>query len=344
MANVKDLKDYVETYDFMEEEIENEQKEDFTDYLHRKIPCQFKIDAKKKQYYDDICSTDTNVCVKTPLLTSSIEFIFGETLADGRLLIPDRDDNEDFQNACINNTFLDNMRSLLKFREAYNINLSNSEEIAILQNLCLEKKQKHKPLRGADGKFIKQNDIPLEHSIKNSNEGNCTKQAEAIPLIHTVNNFETKNILPDISDISNLSDTFMFNDFREIDIGYNDQPENCSKAFEVVMDKSFHTLGKKTNNTLKLFRPFKDYWMYRCTFSRVKPKNFELFEKMLPRSFRWLLNECASVIEMSPEDLYEEVCLVEAYYANVSEQLEIHTNANAGNRKEAHFDAILKRW
>ncbi|XP_014467239.1 PREDICTED: TATA box-binding protein-associated factor RNA polymerase I subunit B [Dinoponera quadriceps] len=339
MASIKDLKDCVEIYDYMEEEIRSdEQKADFNDYLHKKIPCQLKIDIKKKQYYDEACNTN----VKIPPLVSPTEFIFHETFVDGKLSISDRNDNGDFKDADsqdthVNDIFLEEAKSssLSKFCKIYNLNLSDTEKTAMTKNVCLEKKQKRRSLRGTDGKFVKQNNVLLEQNIDNSNEDrtHCTEQTKANPYIHKV----IENILPEILDICNLNDTLMFNDIAKIEVGHDNQPENSRKIVEVAMDKFSYILDKKTDDTFKLFRPFKDYWMYRCNFSRVKPKNFELFEKTLPRSFRWLLNECASVVEMSSEDLYEEVCLVEAYYANVSDQLEIRTNAKIEN-------AILKKW
>lgn len=353
MASIKNLKDYIEVHDFVEEKIGSEQNEDFTDYLHRKMPCQLKIDTKKRQYYDDTCGTNPDVKTGAVLhpLASSTEFIFDEIFPDGKLSIPqtDRDDNEDIQDARVNDIFSKESRSpLSKYHEAYNVNLTNTEETAMSKKLRLEKKQKRKPLRGEDGKFIKQNNISLKHiDIDDSSGDHCTMQTETIQYIHThaVEKFEMESILPDIPDnIYNSSSISMSDDFCNVETGHNDQSENCSKIFDVSVDKSFRTLDGKADNTLRLFRPFKDYWMYRCTFSRVKSKNFELFEKTLPRSFRWLLNECASVVEMSTEDLYEEVCLVEAYYANVSEQREVCTNGNAENRNQAYFNAVLKIW
>ncbi|XP_032675536.1 TATA box-binding protein-associated factor RNA polymerase I subunit B isoform X2 [Odontomachus brunneus] len=345
MTSVKDLKDYIEIHDFMNEEIEVEQKEDFTDYLHKKMPCQLKIDEKKKQYYNDAQSTNINV--KAPLLLSFSEFIFDETFSDGKLSILDTNDNKDFtdgdsQDAYVNDTFLEETKLSSKFCKAYNINFSSTEKTAMSKNVCFKKKQKRKPMKGVDGKFIKQNDIALEHDVKNVSQDhsiNCIKQTKMI----SANNSEIENTLPEIPDICNLNNTFMYSDFTKIKIGHDDQPEN-GKVFGVTMDETFHTFNKRTENALRLFRPFKDYWMYHCNFSRVKPKNFELFERTLPRSFRWLLNECASIVEMSPEDLYEEICLVEAYYTNVSEKLEICTNANDDNHNKTHFNAIMKRW
>ncbi|EFN87076.1 hypothetical protein EAI_04977 [Harpegnathos saltator] len=334
--SINDLKNYIEVHDFMEEKIRDEQKEDFIDYLHRKIPCQFKIDAKKKYYYNDTRTTNINVKASPLTLT---EFIFNETSSDGKLSIPDDNDNEDFQDDCINIFSEETKSSLSKFCEAYNINFSNTERTTISENLCLGKKRKRKLLRDTNGKFVKQNDIPLKHSIENLTENYCVKQTETIPG----DNLEVKDILLEIPDICNSSDTSMFSDHTKIEVEH-DQSENCSEAFKIAMDKSFYTIDNETDKTLRLFKPFKDYWMYHCNFSRVKSKNFELFEKTLPRSFRWLLNECASVIEMSPEDLYEEVCLIETYYTNLSEQMEVHTNTNFENRNQAYFNRILKRW
>lgn len=328
MGSVKDLKDYIEVYDFMEVNIEDDQKEDFTDYLHRKMSCQLKIDEEKRQYYNNTQNVNTNM--KTPLASFN-EFIFDETFPDGKLSIPDRDD-KNFQDTYVNDVSHEET-TLSKFREMYNVNFSNTEEMAMLKNVRLEKKQKRKPLRGADGKFVKQNDT--EHNSEDSNGDYCTKQTE-------VDNFEIKNIPPKTPDICNVNNTSVFNDFMKIKIRNNDQLENNSKIFGITIDKSSHKFDDKKENSFRLFRAFKDYWMYNCNFSRVKPKNFELFEKMLPRSFRWLLNECANVVEMSLEDLYEEVCLVETYYVNVSEQLEIRTNVN--NCNQMHFNAVLKRW
>jgi len=140
----------------------------------------------------------------------------------------------------------------------------------------------------------------------------------------------------------------IFDNFINIESEYDDQFEKSNKILESIINESPFTSAKKLNgNILRLFKPFKDYWMYHCNFSRVKPKNFDLLEKMLPRSFRWLLNECASIVEMSTEDLYEEVCLVEAYYTYVLEQSKIYSNAmskteNCNN--QAYINAILRKW
>ncbi|KAL6427148.1 hypothetical protein ACFW04_008650 [Cataglyphis niger] len=234
----------------------------------------------KKRQYYD---NIRNSVIKDLPLASSDEFIFNETLPNGKLAIPNTNDNENENND-------DNDICYLK-------HIVPEETALLLSKFCKEydinlsrtkkKKQKRKLFRNTRGKFVKEN-------------------------------FKIENMLPNISDILSLSiNASIFNDLMKNEIEYDadDQLENnCKKP---IIDDTVFTFD---DNALRLLRSFKDYWMYHCNFSRVKTKNFELFEEMLPRSFRWLLDECEDIIEMSAEDLYEEVCLVEAYYAYFSEQ------------------------
>ncbi|XP_011864842.1 PREDICTED: TATA box-binding protein-associated factor RNA polymerase I subunit B [Vollenhovia emeryi] len=285
IASMKELKSDDAIEDFMEEDAKCvERKEDFIDYLHKKIPCHLKIDGKKIKCYDDIRVTaSTDVCAREKGTFASSEFIFGETLPDGKLSIPGESADES------------EASSLIKFCKAYNTNLSSTEKKAIFQHLNWSKKRKRRKLvRNVHGKFVK----PYPSDGDSS--------AEEIDTI-SANTCKIENILPEI-------------------------PDNSNSSINAPME----------DKVLRLFKPFQDYWMYHCNFSRVKPKNFDLLEKMLPRSFRWLLNESASVVEMSTEDLYEEVCLVEGYYAYVSERSKIHSSENYNNR--AHINAIFKKW
>lgn len=87
--------------------------------------------------------------------------------------------------------------------------------------------------------------------------------------------------------------------------------------------------------------------MYHCIFSRVKGKNFELFEKELPENFLWLLKECASIVEMTTEDLYEEVCLVEGYHMNILKSKKSKDDADYeffDCRTKLYSTNTLKKW
>ncbi|XP_018339956.1 PREDICTED: TATA box-binding protein-associated factor RNA polymerase I subunit B [Trachymyrmex septentrionalis] len=355
IASIKNLKSEITVENFMEDDEKCERKENFIDYLLKEIPCQFKIDVKKKEYYDD------TIIHKAPPLASALtdEFIFHEIFPDGKLSIPDRylddDENQDDNESKDDDVCLQNIvpqqtiSSLSKFCKAYNINLSSTEKKAILINSSQPKKQKRKLVRNSFGKFVKQTDTSLNMEKKSPNkDDNYMKQTEIIST--DVSGIE--NMLPEVSDILNLSaNASIFDNFIKLENGHdmNDQSkkETCNKIkLDSVIDESI--MDKRLNNNiLRLFKPFKDYWMYHCNFSRVKSKNFEIFEKMLPRSFRWLLNECASNIEMSTEDLYEEVCLIEAYYAYVSEGSKIHscpTNKSENCTNQAYINAVLKKW
>lgn len=346
LASVKDLQDSIAVQDSLEDETRcAEKRENFTDYLHRKIPCQFKIDIEKKQYYDNIRNTTAAEALSE--LALSDEFIFDQSLPNGKLSIPSRDDDEDSEddNTHLRDTFPEEMRSSLsKFCKAYNVDLSSVEKRAMLsKNSNWKKRGKRKLVRNAYGKFVKQIDAGVENPEEDDDF--CTEQSEIIPT----EDFEIEGILPetvsDILDSSEFASVFS-NLIKRSE--YDDRSANYCEALKSTVDESFH-MRNGTSDALKLFRPFNSYWMYHCNFSRVKPKNFELFEKMLPRSFRWLLNECASIVEMTTEDLYEEVCLIEAYYTNISVQSGIRASSATENvehpsHNQAYINAILNKW
>lgn len=363
IAGVKDFKSLSAIEDFMEETVKCvEKKEDFVEYLHKKIPCRLKIDVKKWQHYRDIRNTITDMCpgeksISALASASADEFIFNEILPDGKLLIPDRcpDDDgnrdDDDDDARLKKDIVSEQMELSwsKFCKVYNANLSSTEKKAVFKDLSWSKKRKRKLVRNVYGKFVKQNNTSLD--MESPSKGDCyAKETE----IMSADISEIENMLPEISDILNSSiNASVFDNFIKIEDGYDmddrHKSEKSCKAFGSI-DASLFISDKKSNSDdiLKLFRPFKDYWMYHCNFSRVKPKNFELLEKMLPKSFRWLLSEAASVVEMSTEDLYEEVCLVEAYYAYVLEQSKIYssyaTSETEHCNNRAYISAILKKW
>lgn len=78
----------------------------------------------------------------------------------------------------------------------------------------------------------------------------------------------------------------------------------------------------------------------------MKGKNFELFEKELPENFLWLLNECANIVEMSTEELYEEVCLIEAYHLNVlqSKKSKRTDYALYDYKSKFYSNKIVNKW
>ncbi|XP_039315147.1 uncharacterized protein LOC105201074 isoform X2 [Solenopsis invicta] len=358
IISVKDLKCDIAVEDFMAKDIKCvARKEDFIDYLHKKIPCRLKIDIKKRQYYDNIWNTMTNVKALSLVNESALvnEFIFNDILPDGKLSIsgkcPDNNENtddDDDDDIYLKDIVFEQTKLFSKLNKTYNTNFSNTEERAMFKDSNWLKKQKRKLIRNRYGKFVQQKDAYLNIEKEHSSNKDDYYAEE---VISATNTSKIENIIPEIPDVLNLStNAFVFDNFIQFKSGYNmdDQSEKFCKVEESMIDESFFTLDKKPNDIFTLFKPFKDYWMYHCNFSRVKPKNFELLEKMMPRSFRWLLNECASVIEISTKDLYEEVCLIEGYYAYVSEQSKIYssntTNKIENCNNQAYINTILKKW
>ncbi|XP_020283590.1 TATA box-binding protein-associated factor RNA polymerase I subunit B [Pseudomyrmex gracilis] len=292
MPSVKELQEKVVVQDQLEDITCVEGKEDFTEYLHRNVPCEIKIDATKSQYYRE--RRHAAAAAETDNV-----FAFAETLPNGKLSIPDRNDTK---SDALENEEVSKEELLSKFCKTYNLDLSRAEERVLLTGSNLRRKQKRESVRDVRGKFVKSNDV-----TQKTPSSDCPIKSETISP-DNVDLEDVSDLLPNISDILNASsNASIFNDL------INDQSENrCETTNELAFGDLLNLQSDKLNDgVLRLFRPFKDYWMYHCVFSRVKPKNFELFEKMLPKSFRWLLNECANTIEMPIEDFYQELCVVE---------------------------------
>lgn len=348
MASARELKDNIEVQDSLEMDARtSEEKESFLEYLHKKIPCQVKIDARKKRYYDSI-RNKIDARAPSPRERSSSEFIFDEVLPDGKLPIPVKvADNESWNDDDTYSKDVPKETGLIlsKFSQAYDVHFSNTERQALLRDTQRVRKRKRKVLRNAHGKFVKEDSLGvnaksfLNSQCAESLDGDIGEQIELMLE-------EEDNVLPEISDILNMNDDVSgrFDDLLKDEMKRPDD-EKHREIFKLASNDSRLAPDVELNdNALGLCRPYGDYWMYHCNFGRVKPKNFELFEKTLPRSLRWLLNECASVLEMSTGDLYEEVCLVEAYHACISEQFETGAPSAGGTANRTNINAIRRKW
>lgn len=343
MPTVEELKQLVDVHDDSGDRVER--SEDVNDYIHRKIPCKVKLDRFKEQYYDSIRSS----AIESSELGT--DFMFTEVLPNGKLAIP-TDDSEDEEKDV--DMDINKQSRLLdkRFCDKYNLCLSLAEKESthkpnLIKRLFL-KKRKLQFARNAAGQFVKggtvsvevgeTNDDPSETkevlytSTQMSAIGETGTELENIDKFFSsesidINNLNLSDIdieaeFPDLDDYLNLSEISLF--------GENNAPITNESKKNIVTGK--HTF----------FMPFKDYWMYHCNFSRVKSKNFALFEKALPRSFRWLLNECALMAEMTPEDLYEEVCLIEAYHAHVFKSDSKNDEAKSISKNQVNL--ILNKW
>ncbi|XP_014221898.1 uncharacterized protein LOC106649137 [Trichogramma pretiosum] len=298
------LKEMSELVD-IEEPADDEITENVLDFVHRDRSCKLKVHPKIFKYYTTIRNKDLNLEETLDLDEGSG---FDKITSDGRLDIGEDCDSDD--EICIDLTsnedcgpvdtsiLLDN-----KFQKKYNLSLYN-HEIKSLKNSCNENSV-------SDNNEARENNESVVLKKKYKRIQNCTeissddeedsKQSKTKKIAKKNREKENidKNAANEEVDCLDLSDISILEDMESFDKSQKNLSTDSMQDHEI------------------LFRPFNDYWMYHCIFSRVSGKDFELFEKELPRNFSWLLNECAELLEMSSEDLYEEVCMVEAVHFNI---------------------------
>ncbi|KZC10524.1 hypothetical protein WN55_01961, partial [Dufourea novaeangliae] len=342
MPSIDELKQLIDVQDDSNPECK-EQSEDLNDYIHRKIPCLVKLDVPKELYYNSIRTSVGN-------LNNDLgnDFTFTETLSNGKLAIPGDSDNEDEEKDANPMDSINGESILLgnKFCSQYNLRLS------IPENESISKGQKILLARNAKGQFIqREEEEEFENSFletKNPLFQTSTQQSIAEDMFIDTTKVTDENLF-----MSNGIDINNF-DIEDIDINSGfldlDDPINLS---EISLFRDNNTIStpqtSKTintnNNRHQFFRPFKDYWMYHCIFSRVKAKNFATFERSLPRSFRWLLKQCALTVEMTVEDLYEEVCLIEKYHAYIFKSIHSSDKYNdTDSVSKSEMNLILSKW
>jgi hypothetical protein len=314
--------------------------ENLLDYSHRNRACKLKVNLKNFKYYSLI----SNKCLE---LNETLDFeedsFFDKILPDGRLNIQDSDSEDEnglSKSKTKDTNWIDNISLLNKeFFDKCNIKLYN-HEIESLSNVKTVK-EKYVPHRNAEGKFVK-------ISPKSRREASKKKKKKKIRAV--INNDSCELSDDDVivkthikkkksNKHKNICDTEIF----ETPLDYITLSDSDTDVIATNhLQKSF------TNDFEILFRPYKNYWMYHCIFSRVKGKNFDLFEKELPRNFLWLLNECANITEMTAEDLYEEVCLIEAFHFNILKSTEINKDYSDYEfhdcTSKLYSNHILKKW
>ncbi|XP_024224263.1 TATA box-binding protein-associated factor RNA polymerase I subunit B isoform X2 [Bombus impatiens] len=354
MPNINELKQLIDVQDDLQDE--EAKSESVNDYLHAKTPCSIKFDTIKNQYYDSTVSAMKD----SANVFAGNDFTFTETLPNGKLAIPvdsDSENEEDLgSNGLDQRTLLEN-----KLRDKYNIHLSLAEKEAFHKSNGMKKthskESKIQLKRNTKGQFIKGSAAPIKIEKSDAEFFAATENVNLCDNIDTsfindkhieVGNTEKNQLLfPENINISDISiddtniniDNFDINNFLNFsDISFFNQNDTfapvSSEEKTVVKEKDI------------FFKPFTEYWMYDCIFSRVKSKNFAIFEKSLPRTFRWLLNECALIVEMSTEDLYEEVCLIENYHSHISNSSTSdsseRTNIDPISKSQLNF--ILNKW
>lgn len=345
MPTAKELSELVEIKTpVLSEYHANSKTENLLDYSHRNRACKLKVNFENFKHY-------SLVCVKPLELDETLDLnedsCFGRILPDGRLDINVQTDSEDESfpkngnrsksvDWTDNNCLLDD-----EFCKKYNIKLYN-HEIDSLLNVKKPLKEKHTPIRDGTGKFVKRTKRSLREHNKSLRKKefkrivNCSSSEEDSPPRPRVNRKKTKNSSRNESEDEVVEVPIDCFDFSDSDV-------SILQDDDVIEETNLSSV----DNGETFLRPYKDYWMYHCIFSRVKGKNFDLFEKELPENFRWLLNECADVVEMAAEDLYEEVCLIEAYHLNI---LKAKGSKNDGDyelhdcKSKSYANNVLNKW
>lgn len=313
MPTAKELKESVKTS--ISKKPVTKTYENLLDYTHRNRVCSLKVDFENFKFY--LSASD-----KVVDLDESLDFeeeTFDQVLPNGQLKINDVSDSESetSQSEKDENDWSDNTCLLdKKFTDKYNIKLYNHEVNFLLNAPTLKKKLT--PLRDKkSGKFV-------EMTTKSKTKESKKKDFKRILTLEddqSSDDESVKNVKSSKKRNSKQNETIS-SDQKDSDDEVSEVPIDCfdfhDSDISILEDEDFkdksRSLKSNSHENETILRPYKNYWMYHCIFSRVKEKNFELFEKELPENFMWLLNECASVVEMTTEDLYEEVCLIEAYH------------------------------
>lgn len=263
--------------------------ENFVDFLHKYRTCEIQLNQATLQLYK---STNKNSDPDRNLLTDN-ENNFDKILSDGRLdILSGLED--DFSTSSFKNdeNDLNVTKDLLKndLCMKYNIQLHN-HEIFSLEN---DKKIRKEKVWNIKTKKRSKKKVQKDDEISSS-ESNSSKHSY-VELNSDVEDFDVQEI-PAVENFFDLhdSDISILND--EVD----DVTPNTSENLEDLET---------------LFRPFKNYWIYRCGFNLAMGNYFDLVQKELPLNYQWLLKVCANVVEMTVQELYEEVRMVETFLLN----------------------------
>ncbi|KAK2584219.1 hypothetical protein KPH14_006637 [Odynerus spinipes] len=376
LPNLSELQEDVEVHERSAKDENVKAIDNFVTYMDKNIPCYIRINNKKLQYFDDVQSLLEMTTNST--LNDDDDFVFKDVSPNGKLLISEENDSESEDDVTHLKDVFANKTSFINEDacKKYNVTLTNMEQESMHKPQKLEtvesymKRNMHR-FRDSKGKFIKAaqakklNNISSPIKSKAVDELNIDELGSFIGLNFDIGTDMNMDILQEAYNIFALEDQQRL--FNEED--YNNDPipnlDDCFDLSDISIlceDSSVHELdingktsplsdivdlSEQTSNRMRFYRPFKDYWMYHCIFSRVKGKNFELFEKVLPRSFRWLLNECANILEMTMEDLYEEVCIIESFHSQILNSDNIHKDTQCHSTEFSsrfHRSLIISKW
>ncbi|XP_021931103.1 TATA box-binding protein-associated factor RNA polymerase I subunit B isoform X2 [Zootermopsis nevadensis] len=115
------------------------------------------------------------------------------------------------------------------------------------------------------------------------------------------------------NDVSSKLDSHMFHKSKKVD-----QPVHLKKVLlKCSKKRNFKLSAVGESKEYVLYLPYVEYWLNEVS---TKVQAFEEFERKVviqfPPSFRWLLTECARMLQMTIQDLYYELLDVELAYCH----------------------------
>jgi hypothetical protein len=95
-----------------------------------------------------------------------------------------------------------------------------------------------------------------------------------------------------------------------------DQPSDIKKVLlKYLEERNVKITGMDESKEFVLYLPYVEYWLNEVN---TKSQTFDNFERevtvQFPPSFRWLITECARMLQMTIQDLYYELLDVELMY------------------------------
>ncbi|XP_015121029.1 TATA box-binding protein-associated factor RNA polymerase I subunit B [Diachasma alloeum] len=251
-------------------------RDDPLEYLHLKTPGKITIDETKRSLYSKNLRHSQRA--KRRSAQDFDDFAFDEVRSNGKLDIAEFDDSDSEEEDPQSSVLSD--ESLL---------LSNYERLSLKG--------------GARSHWHRVKITKLQQSEEKRFSG-ARKQAEATESCDCVmceneSENEGEDEDDDLSIIKEVSRS-----------GSNDEKDEIS----ILSERRSESGAEKAT----AFRPYRDYWLYRreATSNKGSHVEWHRLERDLPVNFRWLLNECAGMIQIEGGLLYQELAVVEAYYAD----------------------------
>ncbi|XP_011303328.1 TATA box-binding protein-associated factor RNA polymerase I subunit B [Fopius arisanus] len=274
--------------------------DDPLEYLHRKNAGKINIDEKKKKLYEKNLKNLRQA--KNQTVDDYDDFAFDQVFSDGKLNIEEFEysdsEDEDPQLLGDENLLLSKFeRESLKgggksHWHMVRVTKRQQQEEESYLNAKIKKKTKlQSPTssRNCDCVMCAINTCPEHDSDPGPREPHANHE-----------NYEKESEINDSDELTIIGEV----------------PTPRSQSDEEI---SIVKETKRARKKAVVFRPYRDYWLRRkerSTNINGSLVEWHRLERDFPVNFRWLLNECAAMIELESSSLYRELLTMEEYYAD----------------------------